>query len=70
LGVVDKEDVLDYPYTCSFAVIINGVLIPDLDMEALVLKILGDYYNLLLLSKFPSFVCFSAEVVILLFSKY
>ena len=70
LGVVNKEDVLDHPYTCSLAVIINSVLILDLDIEALVLKILSDHHNLLLPSKFPSSVCFSAKVVILLFSKY
>lgn len=70
MGIADEEDVLDYPCTCSLAVVINSVLILDLNIEALILKILSNHHNLLLLNKFSSLICLSAKVVILFFSEY
>jgi len=70
LGFINKEDVLNHADTSSLTVLVDSVFIPDLDVKTLVLKILSDYYDLLLPSKSPSSLYLPIKVIILLFSEY
>jgi hypothetical protein len=70
LSIVNKEDVLNYLSTCPLTAIVNSVLILNLNIKVLVFKIFGNYYNLLLLSKSPSFpFCLARKVIVILFKK-
>ena len=69
LGIRDKEDILNNLLTSPLAFLVKEVLIPDLDMEVLVLKILSNNLDLFLASEFPPCFCLPTEIIIIFSSK-
>jgi hypothetical protein len=63
LGIADED--VPNPLVGSLPLLVEQVLISDLDIEVLVLKILGDHQDPLLGGKFPSFLCTSAEIIVI-----